>query len=119
MIERCHNPSHVNFEGYGGRGIKVCDRWRAAFLNFLADVGDRPSARHSIDRFPNNDGNYEPGNVRWATRRQQARNKRTSKLDEKNITDIRASVSPQYVIAAAYGVSPSLISRIKSGEIWR
>lgn len=61
---------------YADRGIKVCARWAASFQAFLADVGRRPSPDHSIDRFPDNDGNYEPGNVRWATRSQQAKNRR-------------------------------------------
>lgn len=80
MIKRCHNPNDRCFHNYGGRGIKVCERWKASFLDFLADVGPRPSSRHSIDRFPDNDGDYEPGNVRWATGAQQACNKRTSRL---------------------------------------
>ncbi len=78
MIDRCTNPEHMSFEWYGGRGISVCDRWRASFLHFLADMGERPSLKHSIDRYPNNDGNYEPGNCRWATRKQQAENQRFS-----------------------------------------
>ncbi len=74
---RCLNPRNSAFQGYGGRGIMVCDRWVNSFPNFLEDVGRRPSPQHSIDRFPNNDGNYEPGNVRWATRTEQNRNKRS------------------------------------------
>ncbi len=78
MIRRCHSPTDGAFEYYGGRGIGVCTRWRESFPNFMADIGPRPSAMHSIDRI-DNDGNYEPGNCRWATWKQQARNRRTNR----------------------------------------
>jgi len=73
MLNRCYNQNVPEYRYYGGRGISVCERWHK-FENFYADVGDRPNGL-SIDRI-NNDGNYEPGNVRWATRLQQARNRR-------------------------------------------
>jgi len=73
---RCSNPHSKDWLLYGGRGIRVCDEWQHDFSAFLKEVGRRPSPFHSIDRFPNNDGNYEPGNVRWATARQQAKNRR-------------------------------------------
>ncbi len=76
MISRCHNSQDEAFAYYGGRGIAVCNRWRESFADFLADVGERPSRKHSIDRYPNNDGNYEPGNCRWATDTEQSRNTR-------------------------------------------
>lgn len=72
MIERCTNPNHPSHTVYGGAGISVCDRWRT-FANFLADMGERPAGL-TLDRYPNRSGNYEPGNVRWASRRDQARN---------------------------------------------
>lgn len=80
MIDRCHDQKNENYHLYGGRGIAVCRRWRESFAAFLRDMGPRPSMAHSIDRFPNGDGNYEPGNVRWATTKQQARNQRTNRL---------------------------------------
>lgn len=80
MKQRCANPNHADYADYGGRGIRVCDEWQSSFIAFLRDVGRCPSDRHSIDRFPNNDGNYEPGNTRWATPIQQGRNQRTNRL---------------------------------------
>lgn len=77
MNQRCSNPRSHDWKNYGGRGISVCERWRRSFEHFLLDVGSRPSPDLSIDRI-NNDGNYEPGNVRWTTRSIQNRNKRST-----------------------------------------
>lgn len=74
MVGRCGRPTHHAFERYGGRGIAVCDRWRADFWNFVADVGERPEGR-SMDRI-DNDGPYAPGNFRWATHSEQQHNRR-------------------------------------------
>ena len=76
MINRCERPDVAHKRIYQDRGIGVCDRWRHSFEAFLYAVGRKPSPEHTLDRFPRNDGNYEPGNVRWATRSQQARNRR-------------------------------------------
>jgi hypothetical protein len=76
MKTRCFNPRVKEYPRYGGRGIGMCERWRVSFPNFLSDMGFRPSAKHSIDRFPDNNGNYEPGNCRWATAKQQQSNTR-------------------------------------------
>lgn len=78
MIKRCENPKNHAYPRYGGRGITVCPEWRSDFAAFLRDVGPRPSPDLSLDRIDNN-GNYEPGNVRWATAAQQAQNRRNSK----------------------------------------
>lgn len=77
MKTRCYNVNQKSWADYGGRGIEVCDRWLESFENFLADVGERPSPEHSLDRIDVN-GDYEPDNVRWSTYREQARNRRPS-----------------------------------------
>ncbi len=79
MISRCTQPSNPAFAYYRKLGVTVCERWRS-FENFLADMGERPSLSHSIDRYPNNRGNYEPKNCRWATKREQANNRVTNNV---------------------------------------
>lgn len=75
MIQRCYNPSATRWERYGGRGIEVCEEWHNSFLAFYKALGNRPTGFHSLDRYPNCDGNYESGNCRWATDVEQAVNK--------------------------------------------
>lgn len=75
MQQRCYNPKHKSYHNYGGRGIFVCVRWMISFPDFLKDVGLKPTPQHSIDRI-NNDGNYEPGNVKWSTAKEQRANQR-------------------------------------------
>lgn len=79
MLDRCYNASNPGYSNYGGRGIRVCDRWITSFANFLSDLGERPSANHMLDRI-DNDGNYTPSNCRWATPRVQGNNKRNNRL---------------------------------------
>jgi hypothetical protein len=112
MKQRCYNPNNRNFPNYGGRGITVCAAWRDDFAAFLHDMGPRPSPDHSLDRFPDNDGNYEPGNVRWATPDQQRGNMRHT---------IRIDGVPLVAYAHAIGLTTKrairvLRTRVQRGE---
>lgn len=85
MNSRCSDPNKAAWKDYGGRGIKVCDRWRD-FANFLEDMGEAPDGM-SLDRHPDKNGNYEPGNCRWATKKEQANNRRKAKKAILHLTD--------------------------------
>lgn len=78
MKRRCYYPKHNRFDHYGGRGIIVCERWKYSFVNFLSDMGMRPSPKHSLDRIDVNK-NYEPQNCKWSTAVEQANNKTTTR----------------------------------------
>lgn len=84
MIDRCTNPNHPAYSHYGGRGIKVCDEWLKTPDAFLRDMGPKPSDNHSIDRYPDNNGNYERSNCRWATPTEQVKNTRRNTLVKYN-----------------------------------
>lgn len=88
MIQRCINPKNPKYKNYGGRGIKVCSKWRNSYQTFLSDIGYRPSKNHSIGRI-NNDGNYEPSNCRWEINEQQYSNmtkKRNNSSGRRGVT---------------------------------
>ena len=76
MMDRCQNQKNRKYPLYGGRGITVCQRWRDSFEHFLADMGRRPGPGYSLDRYPDPNGHYEPGNCRWATILEQRHNRR-------------------------------------------
>ena len=78
MKSRCYNKHDKDFTDYGGRGVKICRRWLGSCETFISDMGLRPDRRYRLDRFPNTDGDYKPGNCRWATSKENARNKRAS-----------------------------------------
>lgn len=117
-IERCHNPSNPGYPNYGGRGIVVCDRWRygadgkAGIECFFEDMGPRPDKNYSIDRIDPN-GNYDPGNCRWATTVEQARNKRTSKAV---IRSDGVEFPTCIEAAASVGLRPNTISSVCRGR---
>lgn len=77
MLARCRNPNHKGYDRYGGRGISVCQRWQNSFKAFMDDMGMPPTPRHTIDR-KDNDGDYEPGNCRWATNAENCANTRSN-----------------------------------------
>jgi len=110
MIQRCTNPKANGFERYGGRGISVCQRWKNSFVNFLSDMGERPHDK-TLDRHPDGNGNYEPGNCRWATIEQQNKDKRCKRPiehDGKSMSAVKW--------AAIVGINPALIWwRLRTG----
>ena len=87
MIYRCHNPKSGCYKNYGGRGIKVCDRWRDSFQAFADDMGEKPSPKHTLDRI-DVDKDYSPENCRWAIPEEQGRNKRTSRSNKEWVTKL-------------------------------
>lgn len=113
MKSRCNNSKYNCYEHYGKRGIKVCARWSDSFTDFLADMGERPSLDYSIDRIDVN-GNYEPGNCRWATRSQQRRNQREGMRGHR--VEFRGKVMCLDMWAKEIGIkSRTLTSRFRKG----
>jgi len=120
MRQRCADTNCGDYADYGGRGITVCDRWRESFAAFLADMGPRPSKRHSIDRVDGTKG-YEPGNCRWALPTTQARNRRGVVLTPEKAERIRAlrSEGNSYkAISDAVGCSESAVSHVLNDGAW-
>jgi hypothetical protein len=122
---RCCNPGNRYYEGYGGRGITMYEPWLSSYQSFASwirdNLGPRPSPDHSLDRI-DNDGNYEPGNLRWATDVQQQRNRRSTKVTATVVARVRAMVAAgvrQKDIAAGEGLSLSHVKAIAQGRIWR
>lgn len=118
MKRRCLAPDTLNFKYWGGRGIKICGRWVNSFETFLADMGPRPKGT-TIDRYPNRHGNYEPGNCRWATAREQRHNQdviwvnaQIAHENPKKILTLKRAGLSQDRIAEMFGVAQSTIGTI-------
>lgn len=119
MKQRCSNSNTSQYTDYGGRGIKVCDRWDN-FANFLADMGERPEGM-TLDRKDNNKG-YNPENCKWSTRQEQNRNQRRTKLSLEKAREIRFLYAQGGVthmkLAERYGVGHTIIGSIINNKIW-
>lgn len=119
-LSRCNNTKHREYRHYGAKGIVVCVRWHV-FDNFLADMGERPTGT-SLDRFPNRNGNYEPGNCRWATATEQQRNRDVVKLTVDLANEIMGRLEhgeKEEAVAARIGVSRGTVNAVRRGKIWR
>ncbi len=118
---RCNNPDASDYQYYGGRGITVCPRWDVYEL-FAADVGPHPGNGLTIDRIDVNK-HYEPGNVRWATRKMQARNRNYCKLDANKVSQMlalyKSGRTTQKKLATQFGVTQSMVSRVIRGATWQ
>lgn len=118
MRQRCLNPNSDKFQWYGGRGIKICDRW-GSYDAFLADMGERPE-NMTLDRI-DNDGDYEPGNCRWATQLEQTRKQAKNRLSKELAVKLRADRAAGATFAALarkYGVSATTAHRCATGLTW-
>lgn len=121
MKDRCCNEKNKSFKDYGGRGIVVCERWRDSFKSFIADMGERPTIKHEIDRI-DNDGNYQPGNCRWVLRLENARNKSTNKLNCTDVSAIKKALiagEKQTDLARQFGVTKYAIHDVSRNRSWK
>ncbi len=124
MKSRCYNPNCPTYKWYGARGVKVCDRWRYSFENFYADVGDPPEGK-SFDRWPDINGNYKPGNWRWADRHQQRKNSRPISCEPRKQRWFYGHgpngemiiENNQSHVARIFGLEPNSISACLRGKI--
>lgn len=120
MMSRCGRPDYSNYKNYGGRGIRVCERWKD-FNNFVADMGVKPSAKHQIDRI-DNDADYEPSNCQWVSPADNIRKKKSTKLTVDKVKRIKelqkAGSMSNETLASMFSVSGQTICDIKHGRTW-
>jgi hypothetical protein len=120
MMSDCYNPNSKSFQNYGGRGILVCERWQE-FPNFFSDMGERPSAKHSLGRIDNDQG-YSPENCRWETMTEQSRNRRSTRLTLAMAREIRMQYRRGYSskeLGIEFNVSRQSIADIVFGRTWK
>jgi hypothetical protein len=121
MISRCYNPNNINYKHYGGRGIRVDIKWRE-FYNFFIDMGNVPFGKAQLDRIDNN-GDYEPGNVRWTTSAQNNQNRNSNKLTKQQAEEIRKLWNTgQYArkeLAKQFNISRDMVEVIINRKQWR
>jgi hypothetical protein len=113
MKQRCINPYRREYHNYGGRGIKVCPRWMTSFKNFISDMGHRPSSNYQLDRIDNN-GDYSPENCQWVLPSVNAKNRRTSKISEDDLTKISVAIQSGWTY-----LELSREYRISRGSMWK
>jgi hypothetical protein len=121
MIERCVKEKTPCYKDYGGRGIKVCDRWLGSFKYFYEDMGSRPKGNYELDRI-DNDGNYSPDNCRWVTRTTNARNKRSTKMSEAKVKEFFGLAEKGfsvYKLSKIFGISYTNAKDIANRRIWK
>ena len=120
MIQRCYYKKSLRFNHYGGRGIIVCESWKKSFTAFFKDMGLKPFPKAQLDR-RNNDGNYEPGNCRWVTAKQNNRNKSQTKLSIEIAREIRKLAVKMTVIEIAklHKTHASSVRRIIKNQMWK
>ena len=119
MKERCYNSNNHAFHRYGERGIRICEEWLEKFESFYVWAITNGYRKGLTIERTDNDGNYEPGNCRWATFEEQAQNKSTTRISKKQVAMIRLDNRPNLAIANELGVNESTISRIKARFTWK
>ena len=122
ILDRCNNSNCKNYFHYGGRGITVCERWKNSFENFYKDMGPRPSDKYSIDRIDNN-GNYQPSNCKWSSRKDQARNTRKNVIEsleqaEEIRTKYKTGKYTQQELSKMYSCSYVNMNNIINNKRW-
>jgi len=122
MIGRCTEPNHIVYHNYGGRGIKVCDAWLNSFDAFYADMGDKPTPKHQVDRI-DNDGDYEPSNCEWITATANIRKSSHTKLNPQQVKEIRWMRRELHLtlkqIADNYGIGTTTVHNVVKRNTWK